>query len=255
VVGETADWGLNDIYHSTVEMPHVQKALELALTQDTVYEGQCGGGASMTCHQFTGGTGTSSRVIKGEDGKEYVVGALIQSNYGHKEYLQIGGVPIGKLLLKEQSQSEDFKKADEKHPDGGSIVIMIFTDAPMVPHQLVRLAQRAGVGLSQVGGHGIGRNHSGDIFLAISTANKPDEQLSGPEPNFKQPPIEVNQLEAMRNECVDSIFQAASEATEEAILNSLVAARAGRTGFQGVRADGLPVDRVKELLKKHLVDV
>jgi D-aminopeptidase len=127
------------------------------------------------------------------------------------------------------------------------------TNAPMLPHQLQRLAQRATTGLAQVGGHGIGRNHSGDIFLAVSTANKLDEQLKGPNPYHRQPHIETNTLTVMKNECVDAVFRAASEATEEAILNSMVGGRDGRTGFDGSKQRGFPVERVKELLKKHLV--
>lgn len=134
---------------------------------------------------------------------------------------------------------------------------MSSTDAPMMPHQLIRLAQRAGIGLAQVGSYGVARCHSGDIFLAVSTANKHSEQLKGPTPYHFQPRIETNTLEVMKNECVDGIFRAAIEATEEAILNSLVAGREGRAGYEGLPDGlaGMPVDRVRELLKKHLVVV
>ncbi|KAL2356521.1 peptidase family S58-domain-containing protein [Cryomyces antarcticus] len=247
VVGETADWGLNDIYRSALLPLHVDEALSKALTRDGVQEGQFGGGAGMTCHQFTGGTGTSSRVVKGE-AEEYTVGVLVQSNYGHLGDLRIGGVPIGKLLAQEKEAGSAAAKQSGLGPAGeGSCVILIFTDAPMLPHQLTRLAQRASIGLSQVGGHGTARNFSGDIFLAVSTANRPTDQLAGPTPSHAQPRVETWTAATVKNESV--------EATEEAVLNSMVAGREGRTGFQGFRADGLPVERVRALLEKYLVIV
>lgn len=130
------------------------------------------------------------------------------------------------------------------------------TDAPALPHQLNRMARHCAVGLSQVGGHGIGRNHSGDIILCLSTAAKPEERATVPasisNPN---PLIEKNQIEIIKNESIDAMFRAASEATEEAILNSIIAERDGRTGYGGIHLDGFPVDLVRELLKKYRVDV
>ncbi|TKA49839.1 hypothetical protein B0A49_12749 [Cryomyces minteri] len=255
VVGETADWALNDIYRSALLPSHVDDALSKALTQDAVQEGQFGGGAGMTCHQFTGGTGTSSRVVKGE-AKEYTVGVLVQSNYGHLGDLRIGGVPIGKLLAREKEAGSAAAKQSHPGPGGeGSCVILIFTDAPMLPHRLTRLAQRASIGLSQVGGHGTARNFSGDIFLAVSTANRPADQLAGPTPSHAHPRVETWTTATVKNESVDALFRAASEAAEEAVLNSMVAGREGRTGFGGFRADGLPVERVRALLEKYLVIV
>jgi D-aminopeptidase len=124
----------------------------------------------------------------------------------------------------------------------------------MLPHQLNRLARHCAVGLAQVGGHGIGRNFSGDIILALSTANKPNEIASAPQV-MGVGPVDTNQIEIIRNESVDAMFRAASEATEEAILNSMIAGRAGRTGYQSLHLPGLPVDRVRELLAKHRVQV
>jgi D-aminopeptidase len=124
----------------------------------------------------------------------------------------------------------------------------------MLPHQLNRLARHCAVGLAQVGGHGVGRNHSGDIILALSTANKPDERVMTPQVNGIGP-VEINQIEIIKNESIDTMFRAASEATEEAILNSIVAGRGGRTGFDGRRLDGFPVDSVKKMLEKYHVDV
>jgi D-aminopeptidase len=128
------------------------------------------------------------------------------------------------------------------------------TDAPLLPHQLNRVARHCAVGLTQVGGHGVGRNHSGDIVLAISTANKPNE-LNESKQVDGVCPVELNQIDIIKNESIDTMFRAASEATEEAILNSIVAGRAGRTGNQGYKLTGFPVERVKELLKKHMVVV
>ena len=128
------------------------------------------------------------------------------------------------------------------------------TDAPMLPHQLIRLARHCAVGLAQVGGHGVGSNHSGDIILALSTANKPEERVMTPAVNGIGP-VEVNEIEIIRNESINTMFKAASEVTEEAILNSMIAGREGRTGFDGATLDGFPVEFVKEMLAKYRVDV
>lgn len=125
----------------------------------------------------------------------------------------------------------------------------------MLPHQLNRLARHCAVGLALVGGHGVGSNHSGDIILAISTASRTNEITTRVRDATGIVPVETNQVEIIKNESIDTMFRAASEATEEAILNSIVAGRAGRTGFEGRKLQGLPVDRVKELLKKHKVEV
>lgn len=125
----------------------------------------------------------------------------------------------------------------------------------MLPHQLNRVARHCAVGLSLVGGHGVGSNGSGDIILAISTANRTDEITSVPRGATGIVPVEKNQIEIIKNESIDMIFRAASEATEEAILNSIVAGRAGRTGFEGRKLDGLPMEKVKDILEKYLVAV
>ncbi|KAL9065538.1 MAG: hypothetical protein Q9157_007440, partial [Trypethelium eluteriae] len=187
------------------------------------------------------------------------------SNYGHMPDLRIGGVPVGKVLKKELDERGEslmtYEKKVERSAAGtkseeGSIVIVIITDAPLLPTQLQRLARHAGVGLAQVGGPAsTGRTHSGDIFLALSTAAQPVEQLS-PEIKLKTlNPTETYSVDVVKNESIDAFFCAAAEATEEAILNSLVAARDGMTGIKGRRVEGLPVERVKELLEKHLVKV
>lgn len=124
----------------------------------------------------------------------------------------------------------------------------------MLPHQLNRMARHCAVGLAQVGGHGVGRNHSGDIILAISTANKPDERVMTAQVNGVGP-VETNQITIIKNESIDTMFRAASEATEEAILNSMIAGSEGRLGYDGIRLDGFPVELVKELLEKYRVIV
>lgn len=257
IVGETADWWLNDVHNTSLESKHIHEAFANAMTQEEVLEGQQGGGAGMTCHMFPGGTGTSSRIVKGNDGtdEKYTVGVLCQSNYGHTHDLQIAGVPIGKLILKETGSPVHLKtELPSGKADDGSIVIYLITDAPMLPHQLNRMARHCAVGLAQVGGHGVGRNHSGDIILAISTANKPDERVMTAQVNGIAP-VETNQIDIIKNGSIDTLFRAASEASEEAILNSMIAGREGRSGYNGIRLDGFPVDRVQELLEKYRVVV
>jgi D-aminopeptidase len=122
----------------------------------------------------------------------------------------------------------------------------------MLPHQLNRMARHCAIGLAQVGGHGVGRNHSGDIILALSTANKPNELVTTAQVKGIAP-VEINDIKIIKNESIDTLFRAASEATEEAILNSMIAGRAGRTGYDEIRLDGFPVDLVKDLLAKYRV--
>ncbi|KAI9708600.1 MAG: hypothetical protein M1820_003818 [Bogoriella megaspora] len=264
VVAETCDWYLNGTRGSRLESSDVRKAIEVAGNgeQKEVLEGSHGGGAGMTCHQFTGGTGTSSRVVATGGEKEYTVGVLVQSNYGHTVDMRIGGVPIGKILVKEgeergEAPSMSYQKKEQASKvDKGSIVVIVLTDAPMLPNQLQRLARHVGVGIAQVGGPGsTGRTFSGDIFLALSTAEHGKEQLSEGVKMKHMNVTETYSVETVKNESIDAFFCAVAEATEEAVLNSMVGARDGMTGVDGNRADGLPVDRVRELLEKHLVKI
>ena len=269
VVGETADWWVNcDVRASRVLAPAIKEALnglKSAETGGQVFEGQAGGGAGMTCHQFTGGTGTSSRLVGGGEGskKEYTLGVLCQSNYGHLNDLVIGGIPIGKILAKEKLASSTGKNDEgtDVHASteiagrtkDGSILILIITDAPLATHQLNRLARHATVGLTSVGGHGVGRTHSGDIFLALSTAEHGSELIDMKMKRMN--PTQTYSTEVVKNESIDAYFVACAEAVEEAILNSLVGGHPGVTGMDGTKIDGLPLDKVKELLSHHLMQV
>ena len=255
VIGETCDWSLNDLTLDSVQQHHVYEAFENAKTQAEVLEGSHGGGTGMLCSQFKGGTGTASRIVPGDAGVgDYTVGVIVQTNHGLMKDLQVGGVPVGSLLMKEQEERKQQSQRSHSDGIGGSILVYIITDAPLLPHQLQRLAQRATVGVSQVTRHGVGLNPSGDIFLALSTANVPTQNLSGKERKWYGP-IQTNDVQAVRDQSINGLFYGVAEATEEAILNSLVAARDGLTGYNGCRVDGLPVEKVKELLQKHLVMV
>ncbi|RFU36326.1 hypothetical protein B7463_g119, partial [Scytalidium lignicola] len=248
VVCETLDIVLNDISRSSVEKYHVYAALDQAINAPEVLEGSHGGG-----------TGTSSRIVKGLEGKEYTVGVLCQANYGYMKDLRIGGVPIGRLLEKDALENAKDEENLQNEPKGkaneGSCIVIIATDAPFLPHQLRRLAQRATVGLSEVTGHGVGRTFSGEIFLAFSTASPPDNLLSRSNDSGYQPLAESFQTGSIKNESIDTFFYAVAEATEESVLNAMVAAKDGLTGWKGRSVEGLPVEIVKELLKQYYVPV
>lgn len=220
-------------------------------------------------HHHAGGTGTASRKVGGgeESQKEYTLGVLVQTNYGHLIDLVVGGVPVGKILLKERENSSANQGTDVHAPEpkqwgemggrtqDGSIVILVITDAPLATLQLQRLARHVTVGLAQVGSYGIGRTHSGDIFLALSTAEQGPEQIDGPKMRHMNP-AQTYTKEVIKNESIDPFFYACAEAVEEAILNSLVGGRPGVMGMEeNTKVDGFPVDRVKQILEQHLVKV
>ncbi|KAK4547219.1 hypothetical protein LTR36_001441 [Oleoguttula mirabilis] len=276
VVGETADWIVNsEVRSSRLGKEDIKRAFEGLRSREDgaiVQEGHAGGGAGMTCHVYAGGTGTASRLVGGGEGgaKEYTLGVLCQSNYGVLSELVVGGVPVGRLLQKEKDAEGAGKTADEdarshihapaaqKELGGrtkdGSILVLIITDAPLASHQLQRLARHATAGLAQVGSSGVGRTFSGDIFLALSTAEHGPEQLE----DFKSGrmrPTQTYTTEVVKNESIDAYFVACHEATEEAILNSLVGGREGTVTMDGTQVEGMPVDRVKELLGKYLVTI
>ncbi|PSN71927.1 DmpA/ArgJ-like protein [Corynespora cassiicola Philippines] len=264
VVAETFDGFLHDVSKFAVESKHVIKGIEEA-SADPVEEGCTGGGTGMICHWFKGGTGSSSRVISGEEGRQYTVAALVQTNYGTMRDFKIAGAPIGRLIFEEQErlakenpQSPEllaqshllFKIAEgkEKKKDG-SIIVILATDAPLHPTQLQRLAKRATVGLSRVGGWG--SNSSGDIFLAFSTANEIDVQTvtAGQKKVDPWTPREVG-VNMVDDQTINALFEASADAVEESILNSAFMA----TSMDGhmAKLDALDLGKVKDLMEKYL---
>ena len=228
VVAETWDGDLNDINGFHVRPEHVDRALETAKA-GPVEEGNVGGGTGMTCHEFKCGIGTSSRRVTAEGGT-YTVGALVQANYGVRETLRIAGVPVGRELPIETA-------APPARADQGSIIIVVATDAPLLPNQLKRIAKRAGLGLARMGSYA--GNGSGDIFVAFSTANA--GALGG------KPLV---QSISIGNDYLDGLFDATVQATEEAIVNAMVAAR-DMQGNEGHSAKALPHDALVRLLKQY----
>lgn len=230
VVAETYDGGLNDINGFHIKPQHVLDAIDSA-TSGAVAEGNVGGGTGMVCHGFKGGSGTASRKLTDVEGG-YTVGVLVQANYGARKHLTIAGVPIGKELLDYPSEP------DPNLPAGaGSIIVIVATDAPLLPHQLKRIARRVPIGIGHVGG--IGGNSSGDIFLAFSTANSDVSARSG-----------LQQITMLPNDEITPLFDATVQATEEAILNAMVAAKT-MTGINDRTIHALPHDKVRELLVKY----
>ena len=229
VVGETYDGALNDINGFHVLAEHLFAALDSAATGQ-VAEGGLGGGTGMICHEFKGGTGTASRRVG-----EWTVGALVQANYGRRERLTIDGVPVGREIPLSDVPSpwdEEERLAAGAEPGAGSIIVILATDAPMLPHQLQRLAQRAGLGIARVGG--AGEHSSGDIFLAFSTGNV--GKLGSYKIEATGAPFDVTTIV---EGSISELFWGAIEATEEAILNALVAAETmvGRDGITAHRLD------------------
>ncbi len=226
VVAETFDGTLNDINGQHVEPEHVREALADA-RGGPVREGSVGGGTGMICHEFKGGIGTASRRLADERGG-WTVGALVQANYGRRSMLRVDGAPVGRVLTTERIPSPYRDEAEK-----GSIIVILATDAPLLPHQCDRLARRASIGLGRMGGGC--EDGSGDIFLAFATGNGgiPREGVSQPPPTMP--------LRMVPNERMTPLFYAAAEATEEAILNALLAAGTV-TGRDGITAHGLTPD-------------
>ncbi len=225
VVAETYDGWLNDINGFHVRERHVRAALEAA-RGGRVAEGSVGGGTGMIGYEFKGGIGTASRVVRRRaDG--YTIGVLVQLNCGLRDQLMIAGVPVGREIPEHRPFARE----------QGSIIVVIATDAPLLPHQLRRVAARATLGLARTGS--ISGNSSGDIFIAFSTANPGAGATSG-----------VAKLSMIPNERIDPIFAATVQATEEAIINALVAAET-MTGRDDHMVIGIPHDRVRELMRKY----
>jgi D-aminopeptidase len=224
VVAETCDGRLNDIDAFHVTAAHAREALDTA-RGGPVAEGSVGGGTGMICHGFKAGIGTASRVIESL-GDRYTVGVLVQANYGSSSQLRVDGVPVGRELA----------RPGEASRTGGSIIVLIATDAPLLPVQCKRLARRATVGVARVGG--VGYNYSGDLFLAFATGNHVPARATGPLP-----------LQMLPHEQMNPFFDAVAEAVEEAILNSLTAAET-MTGFQGHTAPALPLAEVQRTMAR-----
>ena len=229
VVAETYDGWLSDCASFPVTAEHAFAALDSAAS-GPVAEGNVGGGTGMICHEFKGGTGTASRVVQ-TAGEICTVGALVQANYGARELLRVDGVPVGREIGREIVPCDRHAA-----PAAGSIIVVLATDAPLLPIQCQRLARRATTGLAWVGG--IGANGSGDIFLAFSTGNhiRQGEAMSA--------------VRMLSPDAMTPLFQAAAEATEEAILNALTGAET-MTGLQGHTAHALPVDPLVEVMARY----
>ena len=220
IVAETWDGHLNDINGFHVRAAHVDAALESAAA-GPVEEGNVGGGTGMICHEFKCGIGTASRRVPFGT-REHIVGALVQANYGMRDSLRIAGIPVGGHLREHRVYSEDDPTAGET----GSIIVVIATDAPLLPNQLKRIAKRAGMGLARMGS--FAGNGSGDIFIAFSTANAAA---------VRGAPLAL--AEFIDNGQLDALFEATVQATEEAIVNAMIAAR-DMEGTEGRYAKALP---------------
>ncbi len=254
VVAETWDGLLNDIYGFHVKAPHAHRALDGA-KGGPVAEGSVGGGTGMVCHSFKAGIGTASRKLPESQGG-YTVGVLLQCNYGARHLLTVEGVPVGEeigdlrpcytgpkkpshgMFEKMPACSASRGDTQPRTPEGaGSIIVVVATDAPLLPHQLERLAKRVPLGIGKMGG--LGSNSSGDIFLAFST-----QRLKPPAG------ADVASVSTLDNERMTPLFEATIQATQEAILNSMLASDT-MNGAEGSRVYGLPQDRLLQAMKKY----
>ncbi|MDQ3670697.1 MAG: P1 family peptidase [Actinomycetota bacterium] len=233
VVGETWDGVLNDVNGFHVRAEHVDAAVEAA-AGGPVEEGAVGGGTGMICHGFKGGIGTASRVLPEGDGG-WMVGVLVQANHGRRSRLRIEGVEVGEELGPERIPLP----TRPDRPRGGSIIVLVATDAPLLPHQCERLAQRATFGIARTGG--AGENSSGDLVLAWATGNRGLGDESA-----------VRSVTMLANERIDPLFYAVIDATEEAILNALLAAET-MTGRGGATAYRLDPDLLLDVLSRKPV--
>ena len=244
VVGETYDGLLNDINGFHVRAEHLHAALAAA-TGGPVAEGAVGGGTGMVCHEFKGGIGTASRVVDAAAGG-WTVGALVQANYGRRDWLRVDGVRVGESIPTSEVPSpyDEAGRTRSLPPGSGSIIVVVATDAPLLPHQCERLAQRAGLGIARMGG--TGGHTSGDLFIAFATGNHlpleaADDDLSG---------LGTYPVRAVGDGAIDRLFDAVIESTEEAIVNALVAAETV-VGRDGITAHALPHDRLREVMAAH----
>ncbi len=251
VVAETYDGGLNDINGFHVKPEHVLAALNQA-SGGPPKEGAVGGGTGMVCHGFKGGIGTASRTLSVEQGG-YTVGVLVQCNYGSRRDLRIAGVPVGEEIpdlvgciansdpvppSSPRQRCDDRSSAPREEQELGSIIVVVATDAPILPHQLKRIATRVSLGIGRQGG--FGGNSSGDIFIAFSTANA--------RAWFNDQP--VTEVKMLPNDRISPLFQATAQATEAAITNALLAAET-TTGANDLRIYAMPVDRLLAAMRKY----
>jgi D-aminopeptidase len=227
----------------------VDQALAAA-TDGPVTEGGVGGGTGMVCHEFKGGIGTASRVVDASSGG-FTVGVLVQANYGRRDWLRIDGVPIGEAIPVSDVPSPYPLGDDDDGPAGtvapvppgsGSIIAVIATDAPLLPHQCERLAQRAGLGIARMGG--TGAPSSGDLFLCFATGNR-----SLPLTSFRADARLTADIRVLNDFAIGALFDAVIEATEESIVNALVAAET-MTGRDGITAYAVPHDRLVETMTR-----
>jgi D-aminopeptidase len=236
VVGETYDGTLNDMYGFHVKPNHVEAALDSAAA-GRVAEGNVGGGTGMSCLGFKCGTGTSSRLIRA-GGSSYTLGVLVQANFGGREQLTITGVPVGREIKGFDAKFDFLPPPAAAEAGGrGSIIAIAATDAPLLPHQLRRIALRIGLGVGRTGG--TASNFSGDIFLAFSTANPGAAAREG-----------HRNLAMLSNDEIDPLFDATVDATEEAIINAMVAAKT-MTGINGNTIHAIPHDQLRAVLRKY----
>ena len=264
VVGETYDGALNDINGFHVKQAHVDAAIASA-AGGPVAEGNVGGGTGMVCHEFKGGIGTASRRVPATDGG-WVVGALVQANYGSREFLRIDGVPVGQEIPTADVPSP-WDQVDELEakararlaergwpgvrvppsartgPEGGSIIVVLATDAPLLPHQCERLAQRASLGVARMGS--IAAHGSGDLVIAFATGNRGLSQTAG-----EQDPRHTVGTRMVVDRAINPLFQAAVEATEAAIVNALLAAET-MVGRDGITAHRLDPERLVDVMARY----
>ncbi len=231
VVAETWDGYLNHINGFHVQPEHTFAALESA-SGGPVAEGNVGGGTGMICHEFKCGIGTASRVASTAAGR-YTIGVLVQANYGLRDTLRIAGVPVGRHLTRNRVYTQAEPALDET----GSIIAVVATDAPLLPHQLKRVVKRVSLGLARVGG--MAGNGSGDIFIAFSTGND-DAAQAGPNTSVTM----------LTNENISPLFDATALATEEAIVNAMIAAE-DMTGDRGHVVNAIDHDRLREVLREY----
>jgi D-aminopeptidase len=241
VVGETYDGALNDMNGFHVRAEHVHAALAAA-AGGSLAEGNVGGGTGMICHEFKGGIGSASRVVS-PVGETWTVGVLVQANYGARELLRIAGVPVGAAIPRNEVPSP-WDQVDalstRSGAEGGSIIVIVGTDAPLLPHQCARLAQRAGMGVARMGSYA--SHGSGDLFVAFATGNRGLSYRAG-----EDDPRGTVGLRMVVDEAINPLFEATAEATEEAIVNALLAAET-MTGRDGITAHALGSERLMSIL-------